>query len=128
MDLQRVKGNGCQLYYPITFPEQTRYRGAEGYVVDLDAPGEREFCKGQEWKLEPAPDGSTPDAIRHPTAMKLGAEIVRREAAEADAEKAEAMQIGLEADVGTGTQEPTSAKADPLDQSSRRRTASKVSP
>lgn len=65
----RVRGNGCQLYFPETFRDG-RYRGREGYVVDLDAPCEREWCRDQMHKLEPAPDAKAADEIKHPVALK----------------------------------------------------------
>jgi hypothetical protein len=78
MDLYRVKGNGCQLYFPETFSQDFRYRGSQGFVVDLDAPLEREWCAGQMHKLEPAPDATEAAPVTHPVAIRLiKAEITR---------------------------------------------------
>lgn len=78
MDLHKVQGNGCQLYFPAEFPQDTRYRGREGYIVDLDAPMEREWCAGQMHKLVPAPQAKEADPITHPIALRLiKAEVVR---------------------------------------------------
>jgi hypothetical protein len=45
-------------------------RLAPGGIVDLDAPLEREWCKGQEYKLEPAPANSKATPIEHPAALR----------------------------------------------------------
>lgn len=84
MNLQRVKRNGL-LVFPYTFPEHERQRGGPGYVVDLDAPLEAEWCRDQEWKLEPAPEGSTPSKITSPQALRLlTLEQARRDGHEVD--------------------------------------------
>ncbi len=63
MNLKRVK-KGAHLHWPTTIADGTkRYRGGEGYVLDMDAALEREWCAGQLYKLEDAPAGSVPSEI-----------------------------------------------------------------
>lgn len=88
-NLHRVRGNGCVLHFPLSFDHPELVRGGQGYVVDLDAPLEAEWCKGQEYKLEPAPADAKPNAIIHPVARKLLlAEATRAAAAPAKGAKA----------------------------------------
>lgn len=48
----RIVQTGYALLWPAdVFPKARRHRGGAGYVVDLDAPLEREWCAGQERKL-----------------------------------------------------------------------------
>lgn len=70
MDLHKVRKN-CILTFPYGFREQTRVRGMQGYVVDLDAPCEAEWCKDQEWKLAPAPEAKEAAKIVHPQALAM---------------------------------------------------------
>jgi hypothetical protein len=71
MDLRVVK-DGRYLHFPEAFgPIENRGRGGPGHCVNLDAPFEREWCKGQEHKLEPAPKGAMPNAIVHPIALRM---------------------------------------------------------
>ena len=63
------------LLWPEDFPEDTRFRGGEGYVVDMDAPYEREWCITQEAKMRPAtPEeiekGMRPSMIDSPVALR----------------------------------------------------------
>lgn len=70
MNLQAVKV-GRFLHWPAAFEvDMNRFRGAAGYVVDLDAPLEAEWCSGQTHKLEPAPAGSKPNKINHGPALR----------------------------------------------------------
>lgn len=71
MNLMQVRGGGALLMWPTQLANPDRIRGTAGYVVDLDAPLERELCKGQIHKLEPAPEGSKPARIVHPGALRL---------------------------------------------------------
>lgn len=73
-NLMRVRGNGCVLYFPQSFQHPELLRGGRGLVVDMDAPFEREWCAGQEYKLEPAPADAVASPIRHPVARRLLAE------------------------------------------------------
>lgn len=50
-------------------------RGGGGYVVDWTLPYEREWCAGQEYKLEPAPDDAQPTPITLKQALKEIARI-----------------------------------------------------
>lgn len=45
------------------------------YVVDWSDPVEREVCKGQEYKLEPAPDDAEPTPITSRPALKAMARM-----------------------------------------------------
>lgn len=94
--LMQVRSNGCILYFPDTFPQQQRYRGGEGYVVDLDAPLEREWCAGQMHKLEPAAKGAKAASIEDPVALRLQKNEVARLAAEGSKPKASAPPEELE--------------------------------
>jgi hypothetical protein len=70
MNLKRVKKDE-HLHWPHSVSgSDTSYRGGPGYVLDLDAPCERDlFLKGQEHKLEPAPAGSKLTPITHAIAL-----------------------------------------------------------
>ncbi len=69
MNLHRVKGNNTRLLWPPSLPSASVIRGDKGYVVDLDAPLETEWCAGQMHKLEPAPDAKAADTITMPGAL-----------------------------------------------------------
>lgn len=70
MNLHAVK-QGFYLHWPEDFgPTTARLRGGPGYVVDLDAPFETKWCKGQMHKLIPAEKGAKPSAIEHPRATR----------------------------------------------------------
>ena len=61
--MKQVK-KGAHLHWPDALVgRESRYRGGAGYVVDLSAPMEAEWCAGQLHKLEDAPKGATPDKI-----------------------------------------------------------------
>lgn len=82
MNLKRVK-KGEHLHWPPTIAEgDKRYRGGEGYVLDMDAPLEKQWCAGQLYKLEDAPAGAKPNELT--LASALGA----RKLAEAKTAKA----------------------------------------
>ena len=78
--LMRVISGGFYLHWPEHMPGENRLRGTGGYVVDLDAPLESEWCGMQMHKLEEAPEGSVPDPITHVPAL---AALDRWRAAEA---------------------------------------------
>jgi len=66
----------CILVWPNAFESDSPYRGGPGYVVDLEAPCEAEWCGWQEEKLEPAAKDAKADEIKHPRArMKIAAEV-----------------------------------------------------
>jgi hypothetical protein len=69
MKLMQVKGRWT-LNWPVGVadPMDPR-RGPRGYVVDMDAPLERQWCAGQEYKLEPAPHGAKASPITHARAL-----------------------------------------------------------
>lgn len=68
----------CILVWPNSFESDSPYRGGEGYVVDLDAPCESDWCGWQAEKLEPARKGAEADEIKHQRArMKIAAEIAK---------------------------------------------------
>lgn len=70
MNLHTVKA-GKFLHWPAQFElNNSRFRGAAGYVVDLDAPLEREWCAGQTHKLEPSAKGLKATTITHGPALK----------------------------------------------------------
>lgn len=87
MNLMKVRANRCILVFPYDFPEHARIRGTRGYVVDLDAPCEAEWCKGQEHKLEPAPEATEATKIVHPQALALIRKEVARRAANPEQSK-----------------------------------------
>ena len=91
MKLKVVK-KGSHFHWPEGLgPTKDRYRGGEGTVIDLDAPFESEWCKGQEYKLEDAPAGAVPSKIEHPVALgMLGARKQAEEKRTADAAKTDA--------------------------------------
>lgn len=89
--LVRVKvGSAYFLHWPSDFAQDaqgTRARGGEGYVLDWSSPHEREWCKGQEHKLEDVPDAliatAKLGAIEHPQAKRIfAAEQAARDKAE----------------------------------------------
>lgn len=69
------------LHWPeeLSGPAQ-RYRGGEGYVVDLDAPFESAWCAGQIHKLAPAKADATPSEITLRAALGAIAEHERKRA------------------------------------------------
>jgi hypothetical protein len=82
MKLMQVKGEWI-LNWPalVLGPYEVPKRGTRGYVVDLDAPLEAAtFCKGQEYKLEPAPKGAQPSALENSKARMMVAEWQRKNA------------------------------------------------
>lgn len=60
------------LFWPDKYgwSEKDRVRGTPGYIVDLDAPLERDWCEGQLYKLAAAPAGSVPSEIKSPKAAR----------------------------------------------------------
>lgn len=66
----KVIGNGCVLNWPLSIEQNHPPRGRKGYVVDLDAPLEREWCAGQEYKITPAPEATAANPITHPMAVR----------------------------------------------------------
>jgi hypothetical protein len=91
MNLMQVKGRWT-LNWPVGIadPMDPR-RGPRGYVVDMDAPLERQWCAGQEYKLEPAPKGAKPSPIEHARALAALRDWARKNAtASADPAKAKA--------------------------------------
>lgn len=69
MDLQVVK-SPFALHWPDELGSDS-WRGGPGYVVNMDAPFEREkFCAGQMHKFEPAPKGAVANKIEHPAALR----------------------------------------------------------
>lgn len=64
---KRVRSGG-HVYWPETFGRKT-YRGGEGYVIDSAIELEREWCKGQEFRLEDAPDATAATPFDHPRAL-----------------------------------------------------------
>lgn len=91
MNLHKVRGNGCVLYFPKTLPQSELLRGGTGYVVDLDAPCEREWCADQLWKLESAPEAKEANRITNRAAL---AEIAKETARIAAGESTEAKSDG----------------------------------
>ena len=77
----KVIGNGCVLNWPPSIEQQYPARGRIGYVVDLDAPLEREWCKGQEYKLAPAPDATAANPINNPVAARAIAAFLAKQSA-----------------------------------------------
>ena len=72
MDLRQVKPSEHLLWPQSVAGQDTSYRGGAGYVVDLSAPLEREWCVGQMHKLAPAGDGVTAaSAITNGNALRL---------------------------------------------------------
>ena len=77
MNLKRVKV-GRALHWPESFgPAEQRVRGLTGYVVDVDAPMEKDWLLGQEHKLEPAPDAKAAAAIEHARAVRELAAVMQ---------------------------------------------------
>jgi len=48
----------------------TDVRGTAGYIVDWTLSWERDWCKGHEYKLEPAPDDAVPDEVELKQALR----------------------------------------------------------
>jgi len=94
--LMQVRSNGCILYFPDSFPQQQRYRGSEGFVVDLDEPLERDWCDGQMHKLEPAAKGAKAAPLEDPVAIRLQKAEAARLVAEGAKPKAAAQTEPLE--------------------------------
>lgn len=87
MKLMQVKGRWT-LNWPVGVadPMDPR-RGARGYVVDMDVPLERQWCSGQEYKLEPAPHGAKPSPIVHARALAALRDWERKNAPTKEAPK-----------------------------------------
>lgn len=85
MDLRVVK-SGRAYHWPSNYGKDP-VRGLAGTVIDLDAPKEREWAKGQEHKLEPAPEGAVPTPIKHPVALRAIEALSRKPAAPAEPAK-----------------------------------------
>jgi hypothetical protein len=61
MNLQQVKpGFVLTLPHAMWAQSDTNVRAKAGEIVDIDVPGEAELIAGQQYKLQPAPDGSAP--------------------------------------------------------------------
>jgi hypothetical protein len=77
----RVK-KGRSLHWPENFTSaDDLYRGGEGYVVDLDAPHEAEWCAGMLHVLEPAPkDVTAATPIKNARALRMVNEAKRNPA------------------------------------------------
>lgn len=82
MKLMQVKGEWILNWPPLVLGSyEVPKRGTRGYVVDFDAPLEASlFCKGQEYKLEPAPKGAKPDELANSKARMMVAEWARKNA------------------------------------------------
>lgn len=72
MRVRETEGSGKTLFWPANLAGRAsaEYRGRAGYVVDWTLPWERDWCKGQEYKLEPAPDDAEPSKITLKQAIK----------------------------------------------------------
>lgn len=63
MNLQQVKSPFVLTLPMAMWPQSdTNVRAKPGDVIDIDVPGEAELIAGQEYKLQPAPEGATPTA------------------------------------------------------------------
>ena len=72
MDLRQVKQHEHLLWPQSVAGQDAIYRGGSGYVVDMSAPLEREWCAEQMHKLAPAGDGVTAaSAITNGNALRL---------------------------------------------------------
>lgn len=58
-----VVRKGFYLQWPKSLGGNKCGRGGPGYVVDMTAPFEKDWCKGVMHMLEPAPKGATVDSI-----------------------------------------------------------------
>lgn len=76
MRLMKVRPDR-HLYYPDSFPRDEQYRGGPGYVVDMDAPFEAEWCKGQEYKFVDAEPKSSPSPIESNHGIRIISEAKR---------------------------------------------------
>lgn len=66
--LMRVM-EGMVLHWPDESRMRGRIRGRAGYVVDTEGPEEDFFLEGQDYKLEPAPEGSQANKINDEDAL-----------------------------------------------------------
>jgi len=117
MQLMIVK-RGRALHWPADISDAAnRLRCMAGDIIDLDAPLERErLCKGQEYKLQAAPEGKTADDIAE-VQFRPAANIIRDERERlAAGGKVEAAPV--EDDHGIAEPvAPDAPAADPLDES-----------
>ncbi len=84
MNLQQVKPGFVLTLPTAMWPQSdTNVRAKPGEIIDIDVPGEAELIAGQHYKLQPAPEGSTPtlSAIKIPRI----AVFLREAAAKAEA-------------------------------------------
>ena len=70
MQLKIVKPARTLHWPPGLASSDNTFRGDPGYVVDFDAPLEREWCAGQEHKFDDAPAGSVASAITNHRALR----------------------------------------------------------
>jgi hypothetical protein len=80
MRLMKVRDDR-HLYYPDSFPRDEQYRGGPGYVVDMDAPFEADWCKGQEYKLIEADPKSKASPIESNHGIRIIKDASQRVAA-----------------------------------------------
>lgn len=68
----RVKARKT-LFWPASLVGRanTDARGVHGYIVDWSLPHERDWCAGQEYKLEPAEDSAIPDPVEMKQAVRF---------------------------------------------------------
>lgn len=66
------------LLWPTGLDAASKFRGAVGYVVDMDAPLEAVWCAGQEHKLEDAPPDAVADEVHNRVALTAQAREVER--------------------------------------------------
>lgn len=79
--LYRVK-EGHNLTWPSGWPlgDKGRIRGRAGYVVDISAPFETDWCDGQQHKLEPAEPGDKATPHEHPRAVRMLRDLAEQDA------------------------------------------------
>jgi len=86
---------GRSLHWPEGFyPEGESLRGLAGYVVDLDAPHEQEWCGGLLHVLEPAPIGAVASPLNLPRAKRMVTEAHRATGKAPKVEAASAPSVG----------------------------------
>ena len=98
------------LLWPTGLDAASKFRGAVGYVVDLDAPLESKWCEGQEHKLEDAPPGAVADEVHNRVALTAQTREVER-----------LKQAALVVEIAAPQTGPTPQSPEDIERAARRR-------
>lgn len=98
------------LIYPSDIRQRDRVWGKAGMVVDMDDPVVARLLVGQEYKLEPAAEGTMPDPLPRPIEAMREKERPRPKRAEVQAATAASAAAPLTANIQAPDKLPRTAK------------------